>query len=94
MSVASSRQWNGKPVTKPSSRKTDRAPHMGEYVRVGKRYGKDGVHLVIGSQGFFIPTLLDDDMSKSQIKAHVQWHRDMLCIALDSLVQIEMEKRK
>jgi len=84
---------HGKPVTKPSKRHTDRAPHMGEYVRVGKRYGKDGCHIVIGNQGFFMSANSDPNALDKENKAHVVWMRDMLCIALDRLVEIEIERR-
>lgn len=44
---------SGRPVTKPSKRSTDRAPHMGRYVRAGQQFGVHGVHIVVGNQGSF-----------------------------------------
>jgi hypothetical protein len=83
----------GRPITKPSKRATDRAPHMGQYVRAGRQYGTHGVHIVIGNQGFFIPTGNEDEDGGSPTQ-RATWSRDMLCIALDNLVGIEIERRK
>lgn len=84
---------HGRPITKPSGRKTDRAPHMGRYVRIGTRFGKVGCHIVVSNQGFFYPLVADDSLTKQQIKAHTEWLRDMLCIALDTLVELEIKRR-
>jgi len=83
----------GRPVTKQSNRLTDRAPHMGIYVRAGKLWGNLGVHIVIENQAFFLPTGDDagDDGAPSK---RATWTRDMLCIALDRLVDLEIERRK
>lgn len=80
-----------KEITKPSKRPTDRAPHMGKYARVGKRWGKPGVDLIVGNQRFFLPVSVDSTLTKGQIAAHVTWTRDMLCIALDELVKLETQ---
>jgi hypothetical protein len=72
----------GKPITKPSQRKTDRAPHMGKYVRAGKQFGNYGVHIVVGNQGFFLPTG-DNAGDDGDPHKRAVWTRDMLCIAFD-----------
>jgi hypothetical protein len=82
-----------RPITKPSKRATDRAPHMGQYVRAGRQYGQHGVHLVIGNQAFFLPTGNEDEDGGSPTQ-RATWSRDMLCIALDNLVGLEIERRK
>jgi hypothetical protein len=83
---------SGRPVTKPSKRATDRAPHMGTYVRAGHMFGNRGVHLVVENQAFFIPTG-DDEGDDGDPRKRATWTRDMLCIALDRLVEIEIERR-
>lgn len=86
--IKHSRGWYGKPTTKQSRRPTDRAPHMGKYVRAGTLYGQHGVHIVIGNQAFFLPIAPTGDPSED-VAAHAVWMRDMLCIALANLVKIE-----
>lgn len=82
----------GRPITKPSRRKTDRAPHMGAYVRAGTQWGLRGVHIVVENQAFFLPTG-DRDGDDGDPQKRSTWTRDMLCIALDRLVEIEAERR-
>lgn len=84
---------SGRPITKPSKRLTDRAPHMGQYVRAGKQFGDHGVHIVIDSQSFFLPTGNEDE-DGAHPAARARWTRDMLCIALDNLVRMENERRR
>ena len=60
---------------------------------VGQRYGKAGVDIVVGNQAFFMPVTVDDTLTEEQIDAHVQWTRDMVCIALDTLVELEVKRR-
>lgn len=82
----------GTPTTEGSKRATDRAPHMGEYVRSGKRFGEHGVHIVVENQAFFMPIgACDEDELTPEVRA--TWMRDMLCIALDRLVEMEIERR-
>ena len=85
--------FHGEPITSPSGRPTDRAPHMGSYVRTGTQWGKRGAHIVVASQSFFLPTVLDDDLTPEQVTAHVDWLRDMLCIAFDTMVELEIKRR-
>lgn len=83
----------GRPITKRSSRRTDRAPHMGRYVRAGKMFGKHGVHVVVENQAFFLPTG-DEDGDDGDPRKRATWTRDMLCIALDRLVELEAARRR
>ena len=83
----------GRPITKKSRRWTDRAPHMGRYVRAGKMFGKHGVHVVVENQAFFLPTG-DEDGNDGDPRKRATWTRDMLCIALDRLISIEFDRRR
>ncbi len=85
---------HGKRVTKRSKRKTDRAPHMGEYVRVGKRFGENGIHIVIGNQSLFMPDIVEKCAPRRIQRAFLNWKRDMLCIAFDNLVKLETKRRR
>lgn len=89
----SKRLLGGHHTTKPSKRPTDRAPHMGRYVGTCKRWGEHGVHIVVENQSFFLPTGNEDGDDGSPAK-RATWTRDMLCIALDRLVEIEIERRR
>ena len=84
---------SGRPVTKPSKRSTDRAPHMGRYVRAGQQFGVHGVHIVVGNQGFFLPTGNEPAGGDGDPRDDAVWTRDMLCIALDKLVELEIARR-
>lgn len=69
--------------TKPSNRPTDRAPWMGEYVRVGTC---GDIWIVSGNQSFRVSTKDFDDIK-------LNWYRDMLCIALDRMTKSEVKRR-
>lgn len=58
---------------------TRRAPHMERYVKVIPQVEGYRVRLEIGNQGF----LVGDDWETAE---EAEWYRDMLCIALDMLV--------
>lgn len=83
----------GRPITKPSKRSTDRAPHMGRYARAGELWGEHGVHIVVENQAFFLTTG-NEDGDDGDPRKRATWNRDMLCIALDRLVEIEIERRQ
>lgn len=89
----SKRPLGGRHTTRPSKRPTDRAPHMGRYVGTGKRWGEHGVHIVVENQSFFLPTGNETEGNYDPAD-RATWTRDMLCIALDRLVELEIERRR
>lgn len=65
---------------------TRRAPHMEKYVEVRPvvvegEPDAHSVNLVVGNQGFMIGPYA------AETKEEAMWLRDMLCIALDRIVQ-------
>lgn len=93
MSVERNIVIDGKKVVSsdvPSQRQSDKCPHMGKYVIYGVQGNKQGIYLKIEHQYFFIQV---HSLSPDEQDLRTVFYRDMLTIALNRLVEIEIEKR-
>lgn len=70
---------------------TRRAPHMEKYVElrpvvVENEPDAHNVILKVGNQSFLLGPFACED------RAHAEWTRDMLCIALDNIVKDQAKR--